>query len=182
VHVEAKRFRSPPFFLARVTFSHLHANIITPGRGAFWGRVTLNLQFGSPTKHGCLTTFLPSDLIFQPLSICLPREPKARRCPAPATAANTKHRASRVIRPVIRSSTWLPHWTKGPKGKPHYMSTGPLTKCRYPFACSIIAALKHQSKPAINLDPVCIRDRLGISGSRNPPRQRLFQKAANYVR
>ena len=113
MHVEAKRFRSPPLFLARVTFSHLHANIIIFGRGYFWGRVTSNLQFGSSAKHGCLTTFLPSDLIFRPLSIGLPREPKARRCPAPA--ANTKHPASRAIRSVVGSFTQLPHWTKGPK-------------------------------------------------------------------
>jgi len=132
---------SLPLFLVRVTFSHLHQNTIIFGRGYLRGRVTSNLQFGSPAKHGYLTTFLPSDLISQPLAIGLPREPKACRCPAPDTAVITKHRASRVTRSAVRSSTLLPHWTKGPKAyKPHCTLTRPLTKCRHPLACSIITA------------------------------------------
>ena len=60
-----------PVFFGRVTSSHPHAKIITFRRGCLWDWVTSNLQFGSPAKHGCLTTTLPSDLIFQPLSIGL---------------------------------------------------------------------------------------------------------------
>jgi len=44
-----------------------------------------------------------------------------------------------------------------PRRRPLCTSTGPLTKCRHPFACSIITALKHQGQPYTNLDPALRR-------------------------
>lgn len=41
-----------------------------------------------------------------------------------------------------------------PRHRPLCTSTGPLTKCRHPSACSIITAMKHQGQPYKNLDPV----------------------------
>jgi hypothetical protein len=128
------------------------------GDGAFGVRSHRACSSVPPAKLGYRNTLLPSDLTFQaPVHWPRPREPKARRCPAPANRSQYIESRAAALRPT-RTFVFLlacPVAAPGegePWRRPLCTSTRPLTKCRHPFLCSIITALSDQAQPYINLD------------------------------